>query len=553
MPCAGPSLRTGDPRPERPDTLPLVPSLDALPSTPLLRGRVLDRYDVWGRLSAGGMSEVYLARHARLAAPVVVKTLLPEVAAERPDAFEAMTESAHLMARVTSHHTVRVLDVGETSVPGPGGAPSSIPCIVEEYVDGLDLAELDARRRRAMRRPLPLWAVVDWMAKAATGLHAAHQAGVIHRDVKPANLFLHGEGQIKVGDFGVAVPARASESIAAAGTMAFMAPEQMFGATVDRRADVYALGAAAFALRYGMTPFATRDDALRADVAPRFPPATSPEEAYFQHVLGRLLAQRPDARPRTARVAADSLQRLAGSLRPSLGTHALSDGSLDVDGCHVRFEVGDIAQVETDAIVNSAYAAMTMKNGVGGALVRAGGQALAQEAAAHGEHALGDCVKTGAGDLSCRAVLHAVSAWKEVSCVARAMHRALFLAEQHGLTRIAVPAIGTGQGGVRIEACAQAIATTLRLHLMLGGSSLEEVRFVLYDQPAHVAFVDVLHGVFLSGQESVEAHAAAPATHEDFDAPTVYADSNAGSGPVSGVSPTVAALPEEGPSGSESR
>ncbi len=508
---------------------PMTDALEVANHVPI-QGRVLDRYDVWGRLSAGGMSEVYLARHARLAAPVVVKTLRPELVRQRPDALEGMTESAHLMARVTSPHTVRVLDVGEIEGPGDG----MMPCLVEEYVDGVDLAELDARRRRSVRRPLPLWAVVDWTAKAAAGLHAAHQAGVIHRDVKPANLFLHGEGQIKVGDFGVAVPARSGEAVRAAGTMAFMAPEQMFGAAVDRRADVYSLGASAFALRYGMTPYATRDDALRADVPPRFPPAASPEEAYFQHVLGQLLAQRPNARPRTARVAAEALHRLARSVRPQLAIHLGAEDSIQVEGCSIRFDVGDIANVQTDAIVNSAYTAMTMANGVGGALAKRGGQALVDETAALGERALGECVRTGPGALDCRAVLHAVSAWQEVSCVARAMHRALFLAEEHGLKRIAVPAIGTGQGGVRLEACAQAIASTLRLHLSLGGSTLEEVRFVLYDSPAHAAFVDVLHGVFLSGHEPVDSHADVPTTDQDFDAPTVYAADSSSVRPPSG-------------------
>ena len=91
------------------DTLPAMGATASTPDAPV-RGRVLDRYDVWGRLSAGGMSEVYLARHARLAAPVVVKTLLPQVARERPDAFAGMTESAHLMARVTSPHTIQILN-----------------------------------------------------------------------------------------------------------------------------------------------------------------------------------------------------------------------------------------------------------------------------------------------------------------------------------------------------------------------------------------------------------------------------------------------------------
>lgn len=488
----------------------------------MLTGRVLDRFDLFGQLSSGGMSDVYLARHARLAAPVVVKTLRAEIAEARPDALQSMSSAAHLMARVTSPHVVRVLDVGETAT-----AEGPMPCLVEEYVDGLDLAELDAERRASLRRPLPLWAVAEWTAQAASGLHAAHQAGVIHRDVKPANLFLYGEGNLKVGDFGVAVPARGGAAVPA-GTLAFMAPEQMSGEAVDRRADLFSLGATAFVMRYGFYPFEGMADAAHPEVSPRFPPATSPEEAFFQHVLARLLVVRSSARPRTARNTAEVLRTLAAALRPRLPTDH-ETGGFRAGGCLVTFEVGDIAQAECDGIVNSAYASMAMDQGVGAALVARGGASLQDEARAGGPRILGGCVLTKSGTLSCRGVLHAVSAWQEISCVGRAMQRVFLHAEREQMRTLAVPAVGTGQGGIPVEACAQSIAATLRLHLMLGGSQLSHVRLVLRDEATRAVFADVFEGLFFSAVSSAEADELhGPVTAEDMNAATMHASSGSG-------------------------
>ena len=506
----------------------------------------LDRYDVWGRLSAGGMSEVFLARHRRLAIPVAIKALLADLR-EHGRLAETVLRSAQLMARVASPHVVRILDVGEVDAmpgarpelpPTPGSgvrttadadidAPSGTTFIVEEYVDGVDLGELGAERRSALRLPLPLWAAARFTAEAAEGLHAAHQAGVLHRDVKPANLFLTSEGQVKVGDFGVAVEARRANEFRPAGTLDYMAPEMSLGDPVDRRADLYSLGATAFALRYGMPPFASRKEACLPDVAPRFPPAATPYEAFFQHVLGRLLTSRPDARPHNARSVARVLRRLSRPLAPKLPILRLTGGDLDLDGTRVVFELGDIARASADVIVNSAYSSMTMDGGVGRALVDAGGQAIADEALAHGEQALGSCVATTAGALDAQEILHAVSAWNEVSCVARATHRALVMAESKAYARIAMPAIGTGQGGVAIEACAQAIASVLELHLQLGGSRLEELRLVLHEQETLDAFREVFAGVFVTDDHRAASQRqdTVPASAFDFAAPTVHATS----------------------------
>lgn len=120
-----------------------------------------------------------------------------------------------------------------------------------------------------------------------------------------------------------------------------------------------------------------------------------------------------------------------------------------------------------------------------------------------GEQPLGACVVTSPGALSCRYVLHAVSAWKEASCIGRAMQRALLLAEELDLPTLAIPALGTGAGRITIEASANAIMRALTRHLMLGGSRLSTIHCYL-DSPAKLrAFREVAEGVLLG--ESDEA------------------------------------------------
>ncbi len=233
-------------------------------------GSTVRHYHVWGRLSAGGMGEVWLARHAELALPVVIKTLQRHDPAAAEAEWAKLLTEARMSARLTSPRVVRVIDAGR--LDGVGDAPGQA-YLVEEYVDGIDLAELDHERRRVLRRGLPLWFVCDVLAQAAEGLHAAHQAGVVHRDVKPSNLFGHGHGEVKVGDFGIAAAAGA-EDAPRAGTALYMAPEQFRRGRVGRRADVYALGATGFALRYGRVPW----DALAVVLAKQRPDPSRPRE-----------------------------------------------------------------------------------------------------------------------------------------------------------------------------------------------------------------------------------------------------------------------------------
>src|ERR1700722_9397795 len=182
----------------------------------LTRGARIHDYEVWGLLGEGGMSEVWLAKHTVLNSPVIFKTLRKAVAESVGEAgARRMFDEARLMARVTSPRVVRAVDAGTID---------DTPYLVEEYVDGVDLAELDRERRNALGVGLPLWTVCHVMEETCRALHAAHQAGVIHRDVKPSNLFAAPETGIRLGDFGIAVANEDKPTPGVSGTLKFMAP-----------------------------------------------------------------------------------------------------------------------------------------------------------------------------------------------------------------------------------------------------------------------------------------------------------------------------------------
>jgi O-acetyl-ADP-ribose deacetylase (regulator of RNase III) len=358
----------------------------------------------------------------------------------------------------------------------------------------VDLAELDRERRAALGVGLPLWFVCYAMEETCRALHAAHQAGVIHRDVKPSNLFAAPETGIRLGDFGIAV-ARAESAPEVGGTLKFMAPEQLRGEPAGRATDAYGAGATAFDLRYARAPFAGVQQVLDPDCAPDFPPPASPAEAYFQHVLRGMLAKRADQRPADLCAPAAHFATVFAALRPSGddgGLVMLGRNRFRYRDCDVELVAGDIADQKADGIVSSARYEMTMRTGVGDALRRRGGDGIEREATAGGERALGECVATGPGTLPTKCVLHAVSAWNEASCVGRATQRALAMADGLGLRTLAFPALGTGAARVSLETCANAMGTALRWRLALGGSRLQRVTMVLADDVKLAEFRDVV-------------------------------------------------------------
>ncbi len=456
-----------------------------------MRTLAVPNYDVWGLLGEGGMSEVWLAKHVALAAPVIVKTLRRALALEGTEAAAArILSEARLMARVPSPQIVRAIDAGQ--IPEVG-----TPYLVQEYVDGLDLAELDRRRRAALGIGLPLWLVCHVMREVSSGLRAAHHAGVIHRDLKPSNVFGAPESGIRLGDFGIAVARSDETPVDTAGTLAFMAPEQFEGGELGRFTDVWGAGATACDLRYGHPPFDSVGAIIDRQRQPAMPAPLSPPEAYFQQVVRCMLEKDVERRPRDMSAPLYHFAMLTRALEPPAPVASRIDTTkLRVGPIDLSFVVGDIATATSDAIVSSANYKLEMRTGVGDALRRRGGDTIEEAAMKGGEQPLGSCLRTVPGTLGTRHVFHAVSAWNEVSCVGRAFARALLLSEEHGCTSIAAPALGTGAARVGLEMCAHAMMTTLRWHMMLGGTRLRRVSIWLDSEAKRRAFQDVAEEVF---------------------------------------------------------
>jgi serine/threonine-protein kinase len=233
-------------------------------------------------------------------------------------------------------------------------------------------------------------------------------------------------------------------------------------------------------------------------VVPSFPAAHTPEEAYFQHVLSRMLAKRVEDRPADTCgptrqfLAVENVSRPMRARVPCVPT---GHDAYVLAGVAVTLKAGDIAACEVDAIVSSANDELKMRSGTGEALRLRGGDAIEEEAMKGGRQPLGACVATGAGALAARHVFHAVSAWNEASCIGRAMCRALLLADELGHRSIALPALGTGVANVNIETCARAMTASLAWHLALGGSRLKRVEIVLKDDAKLAVFREVFEDV----------------------------------------------------------
>lgn len=199
------------------------------------------RYRILGLLGRGGMGEVYRATDLMLGQAVALK-FLPEEASQNPRLLERFHGEVRV-ARLVSHPNVcRVFDIGEVD---------GTPFISMEYVDGEDLASLLLRIGR-----LPADKAMETARKLCAGLAAAHDRGVIHRDFKPQNIMINKRGDAVIMDFGLAAIAdQLSGAEVRNGTPAYMAPEQLKGAGVTHRSDIYALGLVLYELFTGRKPY----------------------------------------------------------------------------------------------------------------------------------------------------------------------------------------------------------------------------------------------------------------------------------------------------------
>jgi Leucine-rich repeat (LRR) protein len=299
------------PRTDTPRTLQALPGpaadfarLLAPPQGPGEVGR-LGPYRARRVLGAGGMGVVFLAEDVGLKRHVALKVMKPEAAA-KPGARERFLREARAAAALEHENVVTIYQVGEE-----GG----VPFIAMQWLKGQSLEE-----RLKGGGPLSVPEVLRLGQQIARGLAVAHAAGLVHRDVKPANLWLEPEGgRLKVLDFGLARAvqddAQLTQSGAIVGTPAYMAPEQARRAKVGPRSDLFSLGAVLYRMCTGRLPF-QGDGAMSMllavtheepppvrDLAPAVPPALA-------ELVMRLLAKDPAKRPAAAQEVADRLQAI---------------------------------------------------------------------------------------------------------------------------------------------------------------------------------------------------------------------------------------------------
>jgi serine/threonine-protein kinase len=254
------------------------------------------RYRVERVLGRGGMAVVYLAHDKELRRPVAVKVLAEHLAGDE-SLRERFLQEARLAGRLSHPNVVQVYDAGETD---------GQPFIVMEFVPGRTLS--DAGK-------LPPEEAVQLVLQACAGLQHAHEAGLVHRDVKPGNLIVREDGVLKIADFGIARAAdstRLTQLGTILGTAAYLAPEQAAGEDVTAAADIYSLGAVFYELLTGRPPHefgslaelgAKQRSGVITPVRDLEPSVPEPIEAAVMHCLAR----EPRFRPASAAALAYEL------------------------------------------------------------------------------------------------------------------------------------------------------------------------------------------------------------------------------------------------------
>ncbi len=217
--------------------------------TRLLAGR----YQLGDLIGRGGMSDVHLGTDTRLGRRVAIKLLKPSLATD-PRFRVLFREEAQKAARMAHPTIVRVFDAGEETVRESNGIETQVPYIVMEYVDGRLLRDIIADG------PLEPHEAVRIASGILTALEYSHRALLVHRDIKPGNVMVTQNGQVKVMDFGIARAvsdnsATVADTSAVLGTAQYFSPEQARGETVDARTDLYSTGVVLFELLTGRPPF----------------------------------------------------------------------------------------------------------------------------------------------------------------------------------------------------------------------------------------------------------------------------------------------------------
>jgi eukaryotic-like serine/threonine-protein kinase len=291
-------------------------------------GKTLGHYQVVAKVGAGGMGEVYRARDTKLGRDVAVKVLPRELASD-PGALARFEQEAKAVASLSHPNILAIHDFG---------TEDGVCFAVTELLDGAPL------REKLEAGPLPVRKALDYGLQIARGLAAAHDRGVIHRDVKPDNVFVTGDGVVKILDFGLAkqcpvapgetdadLPTVNTDPHTVLGTVGYMSPEQVRAQAVDRRTDIFSFGCVLYEMVSGRRAFARdttvetmtailKDDPPGFETAARPGSSASSVPAALSRLVLHCLEKDPNERFQSARDLAFDLQSLASPSSAEAGT-----------------------------------------------------------------------------------------------------------------------------------------------------------------------------------------------------------------------------------------
>ena len=279
-------------------------------------GEVVTHYRILDKIGEGGMGVVYRAEDTRLGRQVAVKFLSAKLA-EDPTAIERFQREARSASALNHPHICTLFDVGQHN---------GVPFLVMELLDGVTL------RQRINARPLAIDQLLEFAVQAVDALDAAHSHGIVHRDIKSANLFVTARGEIKILDFGLAkltaridpfsdttIARDQSPQATAAGqtlgTLAYMSPEQARGEELDARSDLFSFGSVLYEMATGREPFTGKTSALVFDAIlnQQVVPATvvnASVPAELDHVIAKALEKDRTVRSERAAELRADLKRL---------------------------------------------------------------------------------------------------------------------------------------------------------------------------------------------------------------------------------------------------
>ncbi|NLM39138.1 MAG: serine/threonine protein kinase, partial [Firmicutes bacterium] len=269
--------------------------------------KLVNRYEILDKVGDGGMALVYRARDTLLNRVVAIKVLRDQFASDA-EFIERFRREAQAAASLSHPNVVNIYDVGQTE---------QSHYIVMEYVQGQNLSAI-IKEKGALSEHF----VVSVAMQIAKALSHAHQHGIIHRDIKPHNILITQDGQVKVTDFGIAQAmsaANLTQTGVVLGSVHYFSPEQARGVNVQTSSDLYSLGVVMYEMLTGRQPF--RGDTPIAIALKQIQENPTPLRQYvpelhrgLEQLVMRLMAKEPDQRPRSADEVVSILQSIEREL-----------------------------------------------------------------------------------------------------------------------------------------------------------------------------------------------------------------------------------------------